>query len=75
MTKPSTGNTSTSTVHRTFASVVALLWKILTIAQTSATRTIRPHTPLNGRFIFVPNPCDLTAQAAYALSDCGVHLT
>jgi hypothetical protein len=41
--KPITGSKTTRTVQRTFRSVEALLWKILTIAQISAMRTRMPH--------------------------------
>src|SRR5215470_17113631 len=36
---PSTGRTSTRTIQSTFDPVLALLWKMLTIAQMSAIRT------------------------------------
>jgi hypothetical protein len=41
--KPITGSKTTRTVQRTLRSVDALLWKILTIAQMSATRTRMPQ--------------------------------
>ena len=43
---PSTGSSSTTTVHSTLRPVLAVLMKMFTIAQMSATRTMRPHTLL-----------------------------
>src|SRR5579863_5183837 len=44
-TKPSTGSTITSTTQSTFLPVSAPLCTMLTIAQTSAISTSRPHRP------------------------------